>query len=108
MASDPPLSEPEPPDDGRGPTRLAPVRAFVVLAVFVVGVVTLVNVGTRSSVDGDALAPVATTTTVAHQAKKSTTTTTTVPRSEITVVVANATAENGLAGHYTTLLQAQG
>jgi hypothetical protein len=68
-------------------------------------VVGLIAVGTRPSVSGDAAPPPTTTTTAPSTP---TTTTTTVPHSSVTVVVANATETNGLAGHYTTVLSAGG
>jgi hypothetical protein len=78
-----------------------------VLFVFVVAVVGLIAVGTRPSVSGDAAPPPSTTTTIARSTGP-TTTTTTVPHGSVTVVVANATDTNGLAGHYTTVLSAGG
>ena len=91
---------------------IAPVRAFVVLVLFVVASIALVAIGTRHSVSGDAATPPTTTTpttsaTGGHKAA-TTTTTTTVPHSSVTVVVANATETNGLAAHYSTVLTAQG
>jgi LytR cell envelope-related transcriptional attenuator len=108
MASDPSFNEPGPPDGGRGPSRISPVRAVLVLAVFVVAVVTLVSVGSRPSVLGDTAPVVVTTTTAVSHHGGSATTTTTVPRSSVSVLVANATAESGLAAHYSTILAAQG
>ncbi len=110
---------------------LSVVRAAVVLAVFVVAVALLVDVGTRPSVSSaPSSAPTtvpttagagassttttaghsSTTTTAAHGHKgsKSTTTTTTIAPSSITVVVANATSTTGLAAHYTTVIAAGG
>jgi hypothetical protein len=87
------------------------VRAFVVLVLFVVAAIALVAIGTRPTVSGDAATPPATTTptTVAGGHKTApTTTTTTVPHSSVTVVVANATETNGLAGLKSTFLTSQG
>jgi LytR cell envelope-related transcriptional attenuator len=98
-------------DGERVPHGIAPVRAFVVLVIFVVATIALVAVGTRHSVSGDAATPPTTTpTTVATGGHTTapTTTTTTVPHSSVTVLVANATQTNGLAAHYTTVLGAQG
>jgi hypothetical protein len=93
------------------PHGIAPVRAVVVLVIFVVATIALVAVGTRHSVSGDAATPSTTTpTTIAAGGHKTapTTTTTTVPHSSVTVLVANATQTNGLAAHYSSVLQAQG
>jgi hypothetical protein len=106
MASEPPISEPGHPEGGGGPTRIAPVRAFVVLVIFVAATAILVAVGTRPVVSG--IPAATTTTTTLHHSATPTTTTTTVPRSSVTVLVANATEENGLAAHYSTVLSAQG
>ena len=96
------------PSGDRPSSGIAPVRAFVVLVIFVVAAVALVGIGTRPSVSGDAAATASTTsTTVAHKAA-STTTTTTVPHSAVSVVVANATETNQLAAHYSAILTAQG
>ena len=87
------------------------MRAFVVLVLFVVAAIALVAIGTRPTVSGDAATPPATTTptTVAGGHKTApTTTTTTVPHSSVTVVVANATETNGLAGLKSTFLTSQG
>ena len=95
---------------GRG-GGIAPVRAFVVLVLFVVAAIALVAVGTRPTVSGDAATPSPTTTsTTAAGGHKTTptTTTTTVPHSSVTVAVANATETNGLAAHYASVLTAQG
>jgi hypothetical protein len=109
MAADPPFSAPDDPNGGPVPLGLSPVRAFVVLVVFVIGVITLVAVGTRPSLGSNAFAVTTTTTTTAPSGPtKSTVTTTTVARSAITVVVANATSASGLAGHYTAVLAGQG
>jgi hypothetical protein len=98
-------------EEGRG-SGIAPVRAFVVLVLFVVASIALVAVGTRHSVSGDAATPPATTTptTAATGGHKTapTTTTTTVPHSSVTVVVANATETNGLGAHFSSVLTAQG
>jgi hypothetical protein len=104
MTSEPPSSEPPAAGGGHGLGGLLPVRALLVLAVFVVAVIALVAVGTRPSVSGDsaAVAPTTTTTTVAP------TTTTTVPHSSVSVLVANATSQAGLAGHYSTVLTSAG
>jgi hypothetical protein len=94
------------------PHGIAPVRAFVVLVIFVVAAIALVAIGTRPTVSGDAATPTTTTptTTAAGGSKTAptTTTTTTVPHSSVTVVVANATQSNGLAAHYSSALTAQG
>jgi len=108
MATDPPFSAPDQPNGEPVSQGLAPIRALVVLAVFVVGVITLVAVGTRPSVGSSAFATVTTTTIAAGHHSTSSVTTTTLSRSATTVVVANATNANGLAGHYTTVLAAQG
>jgi len=109
-------------------------RAAVVLALFVAAVAILVSVGTRESVSGvPSTAPTTTPTTVAaggsttttaagatttthaattttahHGRHGATTTTTTVPASTVSVVVANGTSTNGLAGHYTSVIGAGG
>jgi hypothetical protein len=95
---------------GRPSAGIAPVRAAVVLIVFVVASIALVGIGTRKTPSGEAATVTATTTTTTTKGAKTapTTTTTTVPHSSVTVVVANATTTSGLAGHYTTVLQAQG
>ncbi|HEY3842699.1 MAG TPA: LytR C-terminal domain-containing protein [Acidimicrobiales bacterium] len=105
MTSEPPISDPHSSDGGDRPTVLSPARALAVLAVFVVAVIVLVNVGTRPSVSGET-APTATTTTVASSS--STTTSSTVPHSSVTVLVANATEQAALAAHYSTILTGQG
>ena len=109
MASDPPSSDAGTPDGGRATEHLSTIRALAVLAAFVVATVVLVAVGSRPSVNPQAFAAATTTTTTApsHNATTSTTTTT-VPRGSVTVVVANATGQTGLAAHYTALLAAQG
>jgi hypothetical protein len=114
MSTEPPYSENGGSDgggsgEGRPQSGIAPVRAFVVLVLFVVAAIALVAVGTRPSVSGDAATPPTTTsTTTPHKTTAPTTTTTTVPHSSVTVVVANATQTNGLAAKYTTTLAAQG
>ena len=96
------------PRSGHRPSGIAPVRAAVVIVIFVVAAIALVAVGTRPTVSGDA-ATVSTTTSTTTPAKTPpTTTTTTVPHSSVSVVVANATETNNLAGHYTTVLAGQG
>ena len=104
MVSPSPVSEPS--------GRIVPVRALIVLVLFVAAVVVLVAVGTRPPPFGSAAPPVTTTTLPGaghgHGSTSSTTTTTTVPRSSVTVVVANATATAKLAAHYSTQLTAQG
>jgi LytR cell envelope-related transcriptional attenuator len=90
------------------PGGISPVRAFLVLVLFVVAAVVLVAVGTRPSVSGVAAAPATTTTTVPHHKTAPTTTTTTVPHASVSVVVANATQTNALAAHYSTVLSGQG
>ncbi|HWE67204.1 MAG TPA: LytR C-terminal domain-containing protein [Acidimicrobiales bacterium] len=85
---------------------ISPLRAFIVLVVFLVAVAALVDVGTRPPTNGEAAPPASTTTTTT--ASGSTTTTTTVPHSSVSVLVANATSTAALAAHYTTVLQAQG
>jgi hypothetical protein len=83
-----------------------------VLVLFVVAAIALVAIGTRPTVSGDAATPPPTTTTSTTAAgghkTAPTTTTTTVPHSSVTVVVANATETNGLAGNKSTLLTGQG
>jgi hypothetical protein len=106
MSSEPPISDPHSSDGGDRPTVLSPARALAVLAVFVVAVIVLVNVGTRPSVSG-VTAPTVTTTTVATSSS-STTTTSTVPHSSISVLVANGTEQAALAAHYSTILSGQG
>jgi len=108
MAADPPYPTPDTPNGGPAQPGLVPFRALLVLVIFVVGVVTLVAVGTRPSVGSNAFASVTTTTVAAGHSPTTSTTTTTLPRSSVTVVVANATDANGLAGHYTTVLAGQG
>jgi hypothetical protein len=83
------------------------VRAAVVLIVFVVAAIALVAVGTRPTVSGVAATPPPSTTTTTSKTAPTTTTTTVAP-SAVTVVVANATQTNGLAGHYTAVLAAHG
>ncbi|HUC04412.1 MAG TPA: LytR C-terminal domain-containing protein [Acidimicrobiales bacterium] len=85
---------------------MSPAKALIVLVVFVVAVITLVAVGTRPRATGTA-PPTTTSTTAATSTTSSTTTTTTVPHSSVSVVVANATETNGLAAHFTSVLQAQ-
>jgi hypothetical protein len=81
----------------------------VVLVLFIVAAVTLVAIGTRPSVSGEAATPPASSTTTTVKTKPPpTTTTTTVPHSSVSVVVANATQTNGLAAHFTAVLAAQG
>jgi hypothetical protein len=92
---------------GRPSAGIAPVRAAVVLIVFVVASIALVSIGTRKSVDVAATTTTTTTTTTPGRTPP-TTTTTTVPHSSVSVVVANATTASGLAAHYTAVLQAQG
>jgi len=84
------------------------VRAVVVLIAFVVAVIVLVGVGTRPTVSGDAATTTTTTTTTTSGRTPPTTTTTTVAHGSVSVVVANATHTAGLAGHFTTVLAAQG
>jgi hypothetical protein len=110
MTAEPPFTEHGGSSGNGPPTRIAPVRAFIVLVVFVVAAVVLVAVGTRPSVSGDTPAAVSTTTTTTtHKGTTApTTTTTTVPHSSVSVVVANATETNALAAHYSTILGAQG
>jgi hypothetical protein len=88
--------------------HLSLVRAALVLAGFLVAVGVLVAVGTRPSVSGNAIATVTTTTTAHSHKTVPTTTTTTVAHGSVTVVVANGTSTNGLAGHYTAALDADG
>ncbi len=114
---------------------LSVLRAAVVLAVFVIAVALLVDVGTRPSVSSvpssapttvPATTPTtagagassttttaghsSTTTTAAHGHKgsKSTTTTTTIAPSSVTVVVANAPSTPGRAAPYTPVIGAGG
>ena len=84
------------------------MRAAVVLILFVVAAITLVSIGSRPPATGNAATPPTTTTTTTPGKSPPTTTTTTVPHSSISVVVANATHTDNLAGHYTTVLAAQG
>jgi hypothetical protein len=87
------------------------VRAFVVLVLFVVAAIALVAIGTRPTVSGNAATPPTTTPTTAaggHKTAPTTTTTTTIPHSSVTVVVANATETNGLAGLKSNFLTSQG
>jgi hypothetical protein len=97
MASDPPNPAP--------PQRIVPLRAGVVMVIFLIGVAVLVAVGTRPSVSGDAAPPV-TTTTIA--ASTGTTTSTTAPHDTVSVVVANGTNGVGVAGHFTTVIAGGG
>jgi hypothetical protein len=113
---------PEPPDSehddssggasggGRPSSGIAPVRAFVVLVIFVVAAIALVTVGSRPSVSGNATTPGTTTpSTAPHRTTSTTTTTTTtIARASVKVVVANATHATSLAAHYSTQLGAQG
>ena len=113
MTSEPPYSDHGGsdgggPNGGRAGNGIAPVRAFVVLVLFVVAAIALVAIGTRPTVSGDAAIPPTTTTTTAPPKTAPTTTTTTVPHSSVTVGVANATQSNGLAAHYSSVLTAQG
>ena len=72
--------------------------------------IALVAIGTRPTVSGDAATPPTTPSTTVTGGHKTapTTTTTTVPHSSVTVVVANATETNGLAGQKSTILTGQG
>jgi hypothetical protein len=99
MVTDPPASG--------APTRISPVRAVLVIAVFVVAAALLVAIGTRPPTNGEAAPPVATTTTTAPRVAPTTTTTTEAPGT-VSVLVANATQQNGLAAHYTAVLAAKG
>jgi hypothetical protein len=116
MTSEPPYSDGGSGENGgsggprgsRPSAGIAPVRAAVVLIVFVVASIALVSIGTRKSPDVSASTTTTTTTTTTPGKTSPTTTTTTVPHSSVSVVVANATTVSGLAGHYTTVLQAQG
>jgi hypothetical protein len=117
MTSEPPYSDNGGSAEGRGPggsrggraaAGIAPVRAAVVLIVFVVASIALVGIGTRKTPSDGATVTTTTTTTTTPGKTSPTTTTTTVPHSSVSVVVANATHTNNLAGHYTTVLQAQG
>jgi hypothetical protein len=112
MTSEPPYSDNGGSGGGgsrgsRPATGIAPVRAAVVLIIFVVAAIALVGIGTRAPVSGDAVTTTTTTTTSPSKTAP-TTTTTTVAHSSISVVVANATHTDNLAGHYTTVLAAQG
>ena len=112
MTSEPPHSAPRgsgggASHEGRSTGGIAPVRAAVVLIVFVVAAIALVAVGTRPTVSGNAATPPASTTTTTSRTAP-TTTTTTLPPSAVKVVVANATQTNGLAGHYTSVLASHG
>jgi cytoskeletal protein RodZ len=116
----------------------SPLRALVVLVIFVGATFILVGVGTRPSVIGapttapttTTTAPGGTTTTAAggaaagstttttaaatttthatHGHKGATTTTTTVPHSAVSVLVANATSTNGLAAKTAATIGAGG
>jgi hypothetical protein len=117
MTSEPPYSARGGSDGSGGdevlpPSGIAPVRAFVVLVLFVVAAVALVAVGTRPMVSGDAATPATTTppttTPKSTAPTTTTTTTTTVPHGSVTVVVANATQTNGLAAQKASTLTAQG
>jgi hypothetical protein len=90
----------------RQSSRIAPVRAFVVVVIFIVGAVVLVGVGTRPTVTGDVAPPSTTPTTVKRPAVP--TTTTTVAHASVSVLVANATGAGLLAAHYSSVLGAQG
>jgi len=79
----------------------------VVLIIFVVAAIALVAVGTRPTVSGEAATPTTTTTTLKHTTAP-TTTTTTLPRSAVSVQVANATGAGAVAAHYSSVLSAQG
>jgi hypothetical protein len=109
MTSEPPYSEHGGSNGGGRPgAGIAPVRAFVVLVIFVVAAVVLVGIGTRASVSGDATTTTTTPTTTPHHGSTPTTTTTTVPHGSVSVLVANATQTNALGAHYSALLAAQG
>jgi hypothetical protein len=89
-------------------SRIAPVRAFVVVVIFAVGAAVMVSIGSRPSVSGDVAPPATTTTTTVKQPAVPTTTTTTVPHASVSVLVANATGAGSFAAHYSTVLGAQG
>jgi LytR cell envelope-related transcriptional attenuator len=110
MASEPPTSEPPRPGDRRGANRIAPIRAALVLAGFLVAATVLVAVGSRPSVSGVTVTTTTVTTTAGGGGTTTTVgpTTTTVPRSSISVQVANGSEGAGLAEHYSALLSAQG
>jgi LytR cell envelope-related transcriptional attenuator len=112
MTTEPPYSDDGGSNGGAGGrpgAGIAPVRALVVLVIFVVAAIVLVGIGTRASVSGVASPPPTTTpTTAPHHGTAPTTTTTTVPHSSVSVLVANATQTNALAAHYSALLAAQG
>jgi hypothetical protein len=93
--------------ESRQSSGIAPVRAFVVVVIFVIGAVVMVNVGSRRSVSGDVALPASTTTTTVKPPPVSTTTTT-VAHASVSVLVANATGAGSLAAHYSTVLGAQG
>jgi hypothetical protein len=114
MTSEPPYSEHGGSNGGsagggRPGAGIAPVRAFVVLVIFVVAAIALVSIGTRASVSGDPT-PTATTTptTAPTHGTVPSTTTTTIAHGSVSVVVANATSTNALAAHYSAILAAQG
>jgi cytoskeletal protein RodZ len=116
----------------------SPFRAVLVLVVFVIATLILVGVGTRPSVIGAPTTAPSTTTTVAGGTTTSTTggaaagssttttkpvttttahgghghkatnTTTTLPRSSVSVLVANATSTNGLAAKTSATIGAGG
>ncbi len=110
-------------------------RAVLVLVVFVIATLILVGWGTRPAVIGaptttpssittttaaggttttaaaGAATSSTTTSTTTHSSKGhkgATTTTTTVPRSSVSVLVANATSTNGLAAKYSTTIGGAG
>jgi hypothetical protein len=82
------------------------VRAFLILVGFVVAAFSLVAVGTRPSVSGNAAPPPTTTTTTTKSS--ATTTTTTIPHGSVTVTVANATGGGTWAAHFSAVLAPQG
>lgn len=109
MATDAPQSPRNGSGGGGVAGGISPVRAFIVLVIFVVAAVALVNVGSRPPVKGaGAAAPPASTTTTTTTKAPPTTTTTTVPHSQVSVLVANATQTNGLAATESAKLTAQG
>ena len=108
MNSEPPNSDHGGLSGARLSAGIAPVRAFVVVLIFVAGAVVMVGVGTRPSVSGDVALPASTTTTTVKQPAVPTTTTTTVAHALVSVLVANATGKGLLAAHYSTVLGAQG
>jgi LytR cell envelope-related transcriptional attenuator len=95
--------EPQPPPKGPGERErpLPPIRAAIVLALFVVAVVLLLGVihptTTNSATGSTTPTTQSSTSTTTPPAHSSTTTTTTVPPSHVPVLVANASGVTGAA-----------